>query len=248
MIAILNIYGSISEEKYYDTDVTPTEVKAFLEELNPYEPLDIHINSYGGHVSAGLAIYNILKAHKGPTTSYIDGFACSISSVIPFAADEVIIPENAVLMVHLPLVMAMGNKIDFQQIISTLETMEKTLLSVYTANAQPGISEEAIKTLLHPETWLTGDEAAEYFTVTVIGAESVADQAIQQAVVADAKDDYTKTILQKFAASHISKHPQKQASVLSKFQKSSNSGSVLQNMKASSKPTNLLTKFKKAGN
>lgn len=94
----LYFYGDIvSDEmdKWQDTDTCPQDVQNILKQIDENKPLDIYINSGGGSVFAGLAIYNMLKRNKAQKTVHIDGLAASIASVIAMAGDKIIMPSNA---------------------------------------------------------------------------------------------------------------------------------------------------------
>lgn len=110
--AELYIYGDIVRDEWYkwsDTDVCPQDITDFLKELDKAKDLDIFINSGGGSVHGGLAIYNQLKRHSGFKTVHIDGIAASIASVIACAADKIVIPSTAQFMIHKPSVMIWEN-------------------------------------------------------------------------------------------------------------------------------------------
>lgn len=101
------IYGDVESDGYdwWTDEVIRSETSAntFREELAKYADIaeiKLYINSYGGSVFEGTAIYNQLKRHPAKKTVYIDGFACSIASVIAMAGDEIIMPRNALMMIH----------------------------------------------------------------------------------------------------------------------------------------------------
>ena len=79
----------------------PAKLKSQLDEVKD-KPLEIHINSYGGSVFAGVAMANLIARHKLPTTAIVDGIAASIASQIFFSADKCLMPSNAYLMIHRP--------------------------------------------------------------------------------------------------------------------------------------------------
>ena len=107
--AELIIYGEISSDKWDGTEVTPIEIKELLDTVQGKE-LDIYINSAGGNVFAGMAIYHMLKRHEGKKNVYIDGIGASIASIIAMAGDEIYIPRNAYLMIHCSWLSTVGNK------------------------------------------------------------------------------------------------------------------------------------------
>ena len=168
--AELYFYGDIvsSEwDKWEDTDTCPTDIRDFLKEIEDVKNLDIYVNSGGGSVFAGMAIYNMLKRFKGCKTTHIDGLAGSISSVIALAADRVIIPSNAYFMIHKPWTWTYGNANDLRKLADDMDKIEQGILNVYKDHLRDGVDFEKIKKMVNDETWLTGDEAAEYFDVEV---------------------------------------------------------------------------------
>lgn len=189
-MAQLIIYGNIVTTKKNETDVSAIDVKAFIRQLSPNEPLDIFINSFGGEVTNGLAIYQTIKAHQGPKKVYVDGAACSIASVIAFAGDELFMAESALLMVHLPYTGIVGNKFELQREIQALESIEESLLMVYNANLRSQSYQQKVKQMVYEETWLTGKEAAQYFTITLLDTQTISSKVAAAAG--------TKTILSQF--------------------------------------------------
>src|SRR5690625_6892672 len=110
--ADLYIYGEIVDNtgwKWDEYDVMPNDVREVLEGLEGLDTLNIYINSAGGSVFSGLAIYHMLKRNNAKKIVHIDGVAASIASVIALAGDEVLMPSNAFMMIHKPWTMAFGN-------------------------------------------------------------------------------------------------------------------------------------------
>lgn len=105
--ADLCFFGDINSEslgewqKYYPEDKAPKDVQDFLDQLEGVSKINVHINSGGGSVFGGIAIYNILKRYDAEITVYVEGLAASIASVIAMAGDKIIIPENAQMMIHM---------------------------------------------------------------------------------------------------------------------------------------------------
>lgn len=169
--AELYFYGDIVssswESYWYEEDKCPQDITDFLKELESSKSIDIFINSGGGSVHGGLAIYNLLKRHKGQKTVYVDGIAASIASVIAMAGDKIIIPSNAQFMIHKPLTWCGGNANDFRKTADILDTCQKSITNIYMENVKEGITEEKITELINNETWFTGNEVAQYFNVEV---------------------------------------------------------------------------------
>lgn len=173
--AELYIYGDIvgSEwEKWTDSDTCPQDITSALKE-HEGKDLDIYVNSGGGSVFAGLAIYNQLKRFTGFKTVYVDGLAASIASVIALAGDKVIMPTNAFMMIHKPWTIGMGNSNDLRKTADDLDRIEQGILNVYEDNLKDGADMKQVKKLVDAETWLTGKQAAEIFNIE-IGAENKA--------------------------------------------------------------------------
>lgn len=184
----LYFYGDIVSSYYGawdDTDQYPESVKNFLDEVKGKD-LNIYINSGGGSVFAGMAIYNMLKRHTGFKTVYVDGIAASIASVITLAGDKIIMPENTLFMVHKPWCGTSGNAKDLREQADILDKIEEGILNVYSENLKEGIDIETIKEMVDKETWLTGLEASNYFNI------EVSDAIDAVACVSEFYDGYNK--------------------------------------------------------
>ena len=169
----LYFYGDIVDSwngTWDDTDQYPEAIKSFLDEAKGKD-INIFINSGGGSVMSGMAIYNMLKRHKGYKTVYVDGLAGSIASVIALAGDKVIIPSNAYMMIHKPWCGLHGNSTELREMADTLDKIEEGILNVYNENLAENADIEVVKAMVNAETWLTGDEASKYFNIDV--SESV---------------------------------------------------------------------------
>lgn len=162
------IAGSIVDvdaDKETFEDVTPVQVNSFLKTLQDGEEVVFDITSYGGSVTAGLAICNLLKqasANGHKTTAHVIGIAASMASAIACACDELKIDANAFLMVHNPWTMTMGNAIDLRKEAEVLDQYRDALLAIYRTKFDAG--DETIKAMLDSETWIIGD-AASFFNL-----------------------------------------------------------------------------------
>jgi len=179
--ADLYMYGYISDDKWYDDDVVPSDIKDFLDQIKDVKNLNIYINSGGGSVWAGMAIYSMLKRFSGYKAVFVDGLAASMASVIAFCGDELTIPANAYFMIHKPSTFAFGNADDLLEVAALLDKVEDGLMNVYEEHLAKGVSIDAIKELVEAETWFTGKDAAQYFDIKV-GAEN---KAVAYADVSD---------------------------------------------------------------
>lgn len=176
--ADLYFYGEIVSDwwgAWDDLDQYPEAIRDFLTE-HEGKDLNIYVNSGGGSVFAGLAIYNMLLRHKGKKTVYVDGIAASIASVIALAGDEIIIPSNAFMMIHKPWNACCGNADDFRKMAEDLDAVETGIINVYKTHLAEGADIETVKELVAAETWLNGEEAAKYFNITVSEAKTYAAQ------------------------------------------------------------------------
>lgn len=174
----LYFYGDIVsatwESEWYEEDKCPQDIADFLHQLDGFEDIDIYFNSGGGDVFAGLAIYNQLRRHEGHKTGYVDGMAASIASVIMFACDELHFASGAQCMVHKPLCIAWGNANDFKDVITQLDKCEESILDIYMEHTKDGVSRETIQSLVENETWMNGNEVAQYFDVEIEEQAAVA--------------------------------------------------------------------------
>lgn len=134
--------------------------KGFLAELGALPdatPLALRLNSPGGSVFDAVAIYNAIKRHSGTVTVWIDGIAASAASYIAMAGDEIVMPENAFLMIHDPAGVVMGTAIDMRAMAEALDKIKGSLLQGYAAKS--GRSHEEIAPLMAAETWLDAKDA-----------------------------------------------------------------------------------------
>ena len=171
--ADLYFFGDINSEslgewqKYYPDDKAPKDVQDFLDQLDGVSKINVHINSGGGSVFGGIAIYNILKRHNAEIVVYVEGLAASIASVIAMAGDKIIIPANAQMMIHKPSSITCGNADDMRKEADILDGCQKVILNTYMQHAKDGVTAEEINALIDAETWKNGEEWQEYFDIEV---------------------------------------------------------------------------------
>lgn len=171
--AELLLYGPISETTWWGDEVTPKEFADELKALGDISELTVRINSGGGDVFAGQAIHSLLKSHKARVTVIIDGLAASIASVIAMAGDTVIMPRNAMMMIHNPWTIGIGNSNDFRKLADDLDKIRESMIAAY--QSKTGMDRDELIALMDGESWLTADEAVEY------GFADQVDQARQVA-------------------------------------------------------------------
>ncbi len=154
--AELLLYGVIGEDGLW-SDVTAKQFSDELKEVEDAKTIRVRINSDGGDVFAGQAIYSMLKRCKAEVVGYVDGLAASIASLVLMACDKVIMPKNSMLMIHKPWTATAGNANDMAKTIETLNKVEEAMLTAYVDKT--GLAEDEIKELLAAETWLSASDA-----------------------------------------------------------------------------------------
>lgn len=164
-VANVNIYGDISSWEY-DGSVSARSLSAELKKLNGVSRINVFVNSYGGEVAEGLAIYNALKRHKAKVVTYCDGFAASIASVIFMAGDERIMNDSSLLMIHNAWSYCAGNAEELRKQADDLEKITQASIVAYKAHST--LTEEEIKALMDAETWILPEEALSYGFATSI--------------------------------------------------------------------------------
>ena len=168
----LFIYGEIRKKDIWDMffgdDDTRTGAFEFKDALAEIDTpnLTVRINSMGGSVSEGLAIYNLLNDFKGNVTTIVDGFACSAASVIFMAGDKRIVPESGLLMIHNAWGYAEGDSNAMKKYAEDLEKITQPSVNIYCSKT--GLEESRVKEMMDEETWITSQEALELGFATTI--------------------------------------------------------------------------------
>lgn len=169
--ADINIFGDITSFPWIESDVSNYNLSKKLEELKDIENINVFINSYGGEVAEGWAIYNSLKNHKAKVKTIVNGFACSIASVIFMAGDERIMNETSCLMIHNVLCYAEGNFNELRKQADILEKMNNLSKKTYLEHIN--ISSEELQKMMDEETFLSPDECVKMgFATKIYSSES----------------------------------------------------------------------------
>lgn len=192
----LYVYGDVEGEvwkgNWWDGDFVdgPNSANAFKDALTnrpEARQINIYINSYGGSVFEGTAIYNQLRRHPAHKTVYVDGFACSIASVIAMAGDEIIMPRNALMMIHNMYMAAVGNAAELRKAADDLDTINTAGRGAYLAKAGDKLNEERLKEMMDAETWLTAQECIDLGLADRLAEEdadmSQAENVLQKATL-----------------------------------------------------------------
>lgn len=182
-VAELYIYGDIASDgfKWSSSDISSNDVIKQLEGLSAAK-INVYINSYGGEVAEGLAIYNILKRSKAKVTTICDGFACSIASVIFMAGDVRQMNSNSLLMIHNAWTCAEGNAEQLIKQAEDLKTINETVKKAYLEKTN--LSDEELNALLDKESWLTPEKALELGFATEVSKNEAPNKASASAAAA----------------------------------------------------------------
>jgi ATP-dependent Clp endopeptidase proteolytic subunit ClpP len=133
----------------------------FIGDLKQHAAKHVHLrlNSVGGDVVQGNAIYNALRRHKGGLTVHIDGLAASMASVIASAAPRTLIADNGMMMLHNPWTVTMGDADDLRKEADLLDKIKKAMVTAY--KRKSGKDTDEIVQMMDEETWLTAEQAVE---------------------------------------------------------------------------------------
>ena len=161
----LSIYSSVEGDsrdlwtgKTIESETSAKHFKAELDRYPDVKEIRVYINSLGGSVVEGLAICNQLRRHPAHKTVVIDGFACSIASVIAMAGDTVIMPRSAMMMIHNPWTIALGNAEELRKTADDLDKLGEGVRQAYLEKAGDKLDESKLIEMLNAETYLTAEE------------------------------------------------------------------------------------------
>jgi len=157
--AVLQIFDQIGEDWFGGSGVSAKAFSQAMQDVGP-GPLVVEINSPGGNVWDGLAIYNMLRGRQAPVTTRVVGIAASIASIIALAGDTVEIADAALIMIHDPSGMVAGSSEDMRKMADALDQHAEVLAGIY--RKKTGRSIESIRAAMKAETWFTADEAIQY--------------------------------------------------------------------------------------
>ena len=154
--ASVTIYGDITSWPWLESDVSAYLLSKQIDGIEA-DTIDVYINSYGGEVAEGLAIYNALKRHRAKVVTHCDGFACSAASVVFMAGDERIMGEASLLMIHNAWSYTSGNADDLRKAADDLETISRAAAEAYRASVS--IDDETLDRMLAEESWIAPQDA-----------------------------------------------------------------------------------------
>jgi len=200
------IYSDIDNCWWDESAMSANKFRKELEKHKDAKQINLYINSMGGSVSEGVTIYNQIRRHSAKVTAYIDGFACSIASVIPMAADEVVMGENTMLMIHNPWTVTWGNSKDLRKTAEDLDKVrDGCIIPAYKARCGDKLSDEKLIELLDNETFLTAAECLEYglcdriLTITKDEQKTEAENMVKEAMN-HAKEGFMDNFAERFGS------------------------------------------------
>lgn len=172
----ISVLDTIGVDPWTGEGVTAKRIAGALRAIGADKDVIVNINSPGGDLFEGMAIYNLLRDHKGGVTVKILGLAASAASIIAMAGDSILIARAGFLMVHNTWVVAMGNRLDLRAIADTLQPFDSVMADIYAARS--GLEAKATQKMMDNETWIGGSDAvAQGFADELLPADQVAKDA-----------------------------------------------------------------------
>ena len=199
---VLDIGGEIVAEKGWFTGPDACVAKDFINALDGYRNVTVHINSPGGDVMAGAAIYSALKEHrlngKGSVTVIITALAASAASIIAMAGDRILMHPVAYMMIHNPWTVAAGDAKELRKAAKTLDVISEGLISAY--QVRTGKSRDELKKMLDAETWMSAASCVdEGFADGIYGVESGAAASALRPTMMSARAHGAQEIIARMA-------------------------------------------------
>ncbi|MGX7108343.1 head maturation protease, ClpP-related [Facklamia miroungae] len=172
---VLTLSGVVGKPYPWEDETDTINEKLIENALSGVDgDINIRLNSPGGDVFEGISICNLLKSLDNHVTIEVTALAASAASIIAMGADKVIMDQGSSMMVHEASTMAWGNKQDIQKTLNALETIDKSLISIY--QTKTGLDEKTISDFLTAETWLTAQEAVENGFADEVGNVDIEDE------------------------------------------------------------------------
>lgn len=162
----IDIYDTIGGDGMFSYGITARDIRNQLKYAANAKQINVRLNSGGGDVTEGMAIYSMLTAHGAKVCVKIDALAASIASIIAMAGDEIEMAEGSFMMIHNPFAMTMGESDDLRKTADLLDKMRDQMIAIY--HARTGQTENAIGKALDAETWMAADEAKKLGYATVV--------------------------------------------------------------------------------
>lgn len=157
--AEIYLYGAIGGD-WFGEGVTAKQFADDLKGLGNVKTIDLRINSEGGSVFDGKAMYSLLNEHPAKIVVHIDGLAASAASFIAMAGDEINISEGGFVMIHNAYMIAIGDAREMRKAADMLDTVNNTIVDVYVSRTKA--DRKAVQKMMDDETWLTGADAVKH--------------------------------------------------------------------------------------
>ena len=154
---VLELYGTIAEESWFDDDITPAMFKSEL--FSGEGPITVWVNSPGGDCIAASQIYTMLMDYKGDVTVKIDGVAASAASVVAMAGTKVLIAPTALMMIHNPATAAFGDHVDMEKAIAMLDEVKESIINAY--ELKTNLPRRQLARMMDDTTWMNAQKAVE---------------------------------------------------------------------------------------
>lgn len=222
---ILTLSGTI-RQRYWDDDKS-IDAKLVSDSLDGVtDDIVIYLNSTGGDVFQGIEIYNYLKNHSSHITVEVTGTAASAATFIVAGADEAVMNTGTSFMIHEASSFAWGNKADLKKTLNALETIDESIISIYTEKT--GQSNERLTDWMEEEKWFTAEETVEYGFANSVKEDKkdVTDQtdiaALISHAIAEAKKEFAaefKNVVEPSKDTPIKNELPKQKSLLNRLRK-----------------------------
>jgi ATP-dependent Clp protease protease subunit len=172
----ISILDQIGQDFWTGEGVTAKRISAALRSIGAERDVVVNINSPGGDLFEGLAIYSLLREHKGEVTVKVLGLAASAASIVAMAGDTVQIARAGFLMIHNTWVVALGNRNDLRDIADQLEPFDSSMADIYAART--GMERKNVAKMMDAETWISGSDAVEKgFADALLPSDQVKESA-----------------------------------------------------------------------
>lgn len=173
---VITVYDVIGEDFWSGGGVTVNRIDAALRKIGPDRDVEVHVNSPGGDMFEGIAIFNRLLQHRGKVTVKVMGLAASAASIIAMAGDEILVGPASFIMIHNCWVMAMGDRHAMSETAGLLAPFDEAMAAVYAERTGGDLTE--ISAWMDAETWMAGPTAvARGFATGLLAQEDVAEDA-----------------------------------------------------------------------
>lgn len=201
--------GAIAEESWFDDDVTPRAFKAELE--SGQGDIVVWLNSPGGDCIAASQIYSMLMDYNGNVTVKIDGIAASAASVIAMAGTNVLMAPTALMMIHNPLTVAIGDSDEMQKAIDMLSEVKESIINAY--EIKTSLSRTRLSHLMDAETWLSANKALELGFADGILEDEKKRKPCEDVTYAFSRKAVTNSLLDKMVEKKITVTNKKQPTI-----------------------------------